>query len=298
MRKGAAFLLLIIIVWGSMKLQIRDMLPPFSLLLFSSIAFAVPARAGFFNLGVLAQMITGALAAVIVMQRMRQNPVAAVILVLLSAALAGAVIGAIPLILRKWGRVSEVISSILLNGLMVTAAGYILRFRVERSYEASVKMYEFSQFDQITLLVAALLLMIGYTLFRRSFLWVLASAQGESPSILQYGGFRPNRYMWLWVIGAAMLASCGGALRVIDEQGVFTNGEFALIAFSGIVGAMLLGDRPAALISSCVLLAILDALRPALQAEYSVPREMLVTFEACLLLVLLLRRQMQEANAQ
>lgn len=298
MKRGAAFFLLIIVAWVWMGLQFRDVLPPFSLLLFSSVAFAVPARAGFFNLGVLAQLIAGGLAAVVVMQHTRQYPLLAVCLALLSATLAGAVMGAIPLLLRQWGGVNEVISSILLNGLMVTAAGYVLRFGVENSHEASARLVEFSQFDQIALPAGALHLMIGYTLFRKSFLWVLASAQGESPTILRYGGFSPRPYLWLWVTGAAVLASCGAALRVIDEQGVFTNGEFTLIAFSGIVGAMLLGDRPAALIAACVLLAILDALRPLLQVTYGVPREVLGTFEACLLLLLLLRRQMQEARLQ
>lgn len=299
MKRGAAFLLLIAVVWLTTGIEIRDVLPPFSLLLFSSIAFAIPARAGFFNLGVLAQLIAGALVTVALIQHFRQRPLVAVALALLCAGAAGAVTGAIPLLLREIGGVNEVISSILLNGLMVTTAGYVLRFGVQHSYhEASVPLEEFGRFNQTMLLAGTLILILGYALFRRSFLWVLASAHGESPTMLRYGGFRPGPYIWLWVTGAGALAGWGAALRVVDEKGVFTNGEFALISFSGIVGAMLLGDRPAALVSACALLAILDALRPVLQVNYGLPREVLGTFEACLLLLLLLRRQMQEARVQ
>ena len=85
---------------------------------------------------------------------------------------------------------------------------------------------------------------------------------------------------------------------MIDQSGVYTNGEFSVIAFSGIIGAVLFGDRPLELISACAVLSVLEAARLGLQSNVQLPSQVVAGLEALVLIGLLLRKKRLEAKSR
>jgi ABC-type uncharacterized transport system permease subunit len=194
--------------------------------------------------------------------------------------------------------VSEVISGVLLTSLLLILGNYVLRFRVQHQNETTISLDDYGQYYHVTLLVAALAVILAYVCVWGSGGWVLATGCGESETVLSYSGFRAVPILSICVATAAIVTSVGGAARVIDQSGVYTNGEFSVIAFSGIIGAVLFGDRPLELISACAVLSVLEAARLGLQSNVQLPSQVVAGLEALVLIGLLLRKKRLEAKSR
>ena len=115
------------------KLNVGTTLQKFLPLLLTSMAFAVAARAGVFNVGVEGEMYLGAIGAAWVRYTFTDLPgVVIIILALLFASLIGAAWAAIPGLLKVELGVNEVCTTILLNYVAIYITSYLVNGPLKR----------------------------------------------------------------------------------------------------------------------------------------------------------------------
>ena len=132
------------------KLRLGTTLAGFTPLLLSSVAFAVAAKAGAFNVGLEGQIFLGGIAAAYVGINWTFLPKPVLLIVCFAAgALVGAIWGWIPAALKAYYNVSEVCSTILMNTVALYITSYLVSGPMSagtanaQSHPVTVKLYQF-----------------------------------------------------------------------------------------------------------------------------------------------------------
>ncbi len=266
-------------------------------LLLGGLAFAVAYRASLFNIGIEGQLVIGGLAAGIVGAWDLGLPTALHLpLALVAAAVAGGIWGAIPGALRAWTGAHEVITTIMLNYLAYRLINYTIQklgnwLPVDNQFQATNKVQEPARLPIIldgTRLHAGILIALAaaavlwYVMFRTSFGFALRTV-GLSRGAANYSGIS-----WKGVFVIAMLlsgvfaglAGAGEALGLHGRHYAAPPGYgFTAIAV-GLVGR----NHPLAIIPAALLFGALSAGAPAMQAEASVSKEIVLVLQGLVIL--------------
>ncbi len=266
-------------------------------LLLGGLAFAVAYRASLFNIGIEGQLVIGGLAAGLVGAWDLGLPTALLLpLALLAAAVAGGIWGAIPGALRAWTGAHEVITTIMLNYLAYRLVNYTIQklgdwLPVDNQFQATNRVQESARLPIILdgtrlhagiLIALAAAVVLWYLMFRTSFGFALRTV-GLSRGAANYSGIS-----WKWVFVIAMLlsgvfaglAGAGEALGLHGRHYAAPPGYgFTAIAV-GLVGR----NHPLAIIPAAVLFGALSAGAPAMQAEASVSKEIVLVLQGLVIL--------------
>lgn len=266
-------------------------------LLLGGLAFAVAYRASLFNIGIEGQLVIGGLAAGIVGAWDLGLPTALHLpLALIAAAVAGGIWGAIPGALRAWTGAHEVITTIMLNYLAYRLINYTIQklgnwLPVDNQFQATDKVQDSARLPIILdgtrlhagiLIALAAAVVLWYLMFRTSFGFSLRTV-GLSRGAANYSGIS-----WKGVFVIAMLlsgvfaglAGAGEALGLHGRHYASPPGYgFTAIAV-GLVGR----NHPLAIIPAAILFGALSAGAPAMQAEASVSKEIVLVLQGLVIL--------------
>ncbi|CDX51123.1 Inner-membrane translocator [Mesorhizobium plurifarium] len=259
----------------------------------------VPAlRAGIFSIGSEGQLATGALAATAAIQLLPAD--AAQLSLLLAGALGGLFGGvawaALPALLRAYGRVNEILSTLLLNYV----AGFLLLWSL-RTWLATPEIVPIPQ--SAPLPDAALIpkLVEGTRLH-----WGLAAVPAlaiglawwlRSPSGLRYRiiathpllaarlGLASQRAVIATMLFSGAAAGLAGWLQVAGVAGTLYPGVANGLGFTGILVALLGGLRPASILIAAFFLAALRTGSDGLQAGTGIPSSIAFVVQGLVLLV-------------
>lgn len=232
------------------KLNLGTTLQKFLPLLLTSMAFAVAARAGAFNVGVEGEMYLGAIAAAWVGYTFTGLPgVVIIILAILFAAIVGAGWAAIPGALKANLGVNEVCTTILLNYVAIYITSYLVNGPMSAKTgvpqtPAVADSAKLTQFMRPSSAHMGLFIGIALTAF---LIWLLSrstigykmTSVGLNAKHAQYVGIDPRR----GIIGAMMLSGLiggvTGGLEVLGTYGYFLGGFSAGIAFDGMLASLI-----------------------------------------------------------
>ncbi len=95
-------------------------------LIFAALAFAVPFRAGLYNIGIEGQLYMGALASTVVGLYLHGPRAVVLPVALLAGMLAGMAWAMLPALLKVWRGVNEIISSLFLSYVAIYIVGWLL----------------------------------------------------------------------------------------------------------------------------------------------------------------------------
>jgi ABC-type uncharacterized transport system permease subunit len=241
----------------------------FIFLLFCTSAFIIPFRAGLWNIGMTGQLYAGALGVFAVLfafggKKSVNADLSAEILIplmLIAAALGGAVLGAIAGFLRGRFEVNEIVVTMMMNFItfwlvseMIKEGGPFMNpggrgesFELPRSVHAPLIMgIPFTIF--LTLGVAVLF----YYLFAKTKIGYQIKAYGHNPAAARYAGISTFKIPLLVFILGGALAGLAGYHYFAAVPGVYkisrNYGYFGDLAFYGIIcGLISLGDPLAAI---------------------------------------------------
>jgi simple sugar transport system permease protein len=266
-------------------------------LLLGGLAFAVAYRASLFNIGIEGQLVVGGLAAGIVGAWDLGLPTAIHLpLALLAAAVAGGIWGAIPGALRAYTGAHEVITTIMLNYLAFRLVNYTIQklgdwLPVDNQFQATDKAQPSARLPIILdgtrlhagiLLALAAAVILWYLMFRTSFGFKLRTV-GLSRGAADYSGisWKGVFVMAMLLSGAfAGLAGAGEALGLHGRHYAAPPGYgFTAIAV-GLVGR----NHPLAIIPAALLFGALSAGAPAMQADASVSKEIVLVLQGLVIL--------------
>jgi ABC-type uncharacterized transport system permease subunit len=241
----------------------------FIFLLLCTYAFIIPFRAGLWNIGMTGQLYVGALSAFAVVlvlggkvsRNADLSPEILIPLMLIAAALGGALVGAIAGFLRGKFNVNEIVVTMMLNFIafwlvaeMIKEGGPLMNpgGRSE-SFELPYSVYPPVIMDiPFTIFIALGAAVLLYVLFAKTRIGYKIKAHGHNPAAASYAGISSVKISLLVFIMGGALAGLAAYHYFAAVPGVYkisrNYGYFGDLAFYGIIcGLISLGDAIAAI---------------------------------------------------
>ena len=244
-------------------------------LIFSALAAMVAFKAGLFNIGAQGQMIAGGLAATFWAVTFRNY------------------------LKSKFG-VNEVISTIMLNYIMVDFQNYLLNgilkdptsqnTQSEKVFEGARLPLLFAKITKQNLnfgFIIAILVVVGiYFFFKYMKKGYEIKAVGLSETVAENAGINPKNMMFLAMGMAGICAGLGGAERVLggSAQYVYTESIMGDAGFTGLAVALLGKNNPFGILIAGIFYAALDVGGSTLQLRYQVDKEIVSIIQALIII--------------
>jgi general nucleoside transport system permease protein len=247
-------------------------------LMLTGLAATVAFKARLFNIGAEGQLYGGAMAAVAVGTLFSpgtggdaSGPMGAVWLVfplmLLAAALTGALLLLGPAWLKAWLGVDEVVTTLLLNFIILLAVGALLDGPMKDpsamgwpqsvALPAELELSRLLQGQRLHsgLFMALLLAVALWLMFKHTVLGFDIRATGANPRAASFAGVPALRTAMLVALMSGALAGLAGAVEVAGRTGYVTLDMSPGYGYSGIVIAMLAGLHPLAVVAASLWVA-------------------------------------------
>jgi simple sugar transport system permease protein len=276
-----------------------------TLLLFTGLSFAIPYKAGLFNIGAQGQFVLGSLGAAVavvwVAGMVPSGMVGRLILVpvgLSAGALAGGAYGLIPAYLKVNFEMNEVITTLLLN-FIATAVAFVF---VDRYFddsalqgtqtpaipgEATFEPWLFpssANFSLFVFLFGVVVLVGFYWLLARSRIGYDIHALGAQPKAAVFGGVDERRGILFSMLAAGIAAGLGGALFVMMVIGRWQTGA-PPVGFDGIAVSILAGNSPAGLLPAGLLFGALQSGGQVVELQTGLPGELIGVLRGLVILL-------------
>jgi ABC-type uncharacterized transport system permease subunit len=246
----------------------------FIFLLLCTSAFIIPYRAGLWNIGMTGQLYFGALGAFGVLMALggkesihaELNPLILIPLMLVAAALGGALIGAVAGFLKGKYNINEIVVTMVLNFVAYWLVAYMIKEggpfmnpggRGE-SFELPPSVYAPLLGDiPFTIFLALGLALLLYFLFAKTRLGYEIKAHGLSPAAARYAGISPLGIPFLVFVLGGAIAGLAGYHYFAAVPGVYkiarNYGYFGDLAFYGIICGLISQGNPLAAIPITLL---------------------------------------------
>lgn len=232
------------------KLNLGTTLQKFLPLLMTSMAFAVAARAGAFNVGVEGSMYLGAIMAAFVGYTFSNLPgVLIIILAIATAGIVGALWTAIPASLKVYLGVNEVCSTILLNYVAINITSYLVNGPMSArtgvpqtpTVAEGAKLTQFLRPSQAHtgLFIGLAMVIFVIWLLNRSTVGYKFTSIGLNPKHAEYIGIDPKKGIMVAMLLSGILGGVTGGLEVLGTYGYFLGGFSAGIAFDGMLASLI-----------------------------------------------------------
>jgi ABC-type uncharacterized transport system permease subunit len=295
---GEVYRMLLRGTWGN-AYGLGQVLYKATTLSFTGLAIALGLRAGLFNIGAEGQLAAGGFAAAVMGLALPAGVpwIVGVPLCLLAAMAGGALVGAIPGVLKARFGAHEVIVTIMLNFITLATLNYAVASHLampETLHTADIPagariarladvapMFHGSAAN-FTILVALLAaVVVGWYLFRTRAGYELR-ATGLQPDAAEYGGVRvPNVWMKAMAISGA-LAGLGGVNFVMGYKGYYEEGLAGGAGFLGVAVALVGRNHPLGVVIAALMFATLS--QGGLAIHAMVPKQMVEVLQGLVIL--------------
>jgi simple sugar transport system permease protein len=276
-----------------------------TLLLFTALSFAIPYKAGLFNIGAQGQFVLGSLGAAVgviwAAAFVPDGMVGRLVLVptgLLVGAAVGGLYGFLPGYLKVRFEMNEVVTTLLFN-FIATAVAFVLvdRYFVDETIQgtqteaipdaAALDPQFFANSADFSLPVFVFALGIVaavYWLLTRTTVGYELRAMGTQPKAAIFGGVSERFTTLFSMTTAGAIAGIGGALYVMMVLGRWQTGPPPL-GFDGIAVSILAGNNPLGLFPSGLLFGALQSGGQAIQFQLGIPSELVEVLRGLIILL-------------
>ncbi|HEX2788384.1 MAG TPA: ABC transporter permease [Ignavibacteria bacterium] len=259
---------------------------------------AICFHASLFNIGAEGQLNAGSFVTAIVLVALSDLPfILAFIISVACGFLVSGLFGLIPAIIKIKKGVNEVITTIMMNFIILYLVNYFLmNFFTVPATQRTIKIPESFMLPQasdlisafqgsalnITFIFAILLALIIYFIIYKTRFGYNIRAVGFNEIASAYIGLKPARITLLsFFIGAGVI-SLAGINFVMGYKGYYEFGYTNNIGFTAIAVALLARNHPIGIIFSALLFAFLDF--GGLAVNQIIPKEVILVIEALVIL--------------
>jgi simple sugar transport system permease protein len=250
-----------------------------------------------FNIGVEGQYRVAAVVAAVFGGSTALPPGIHALAIILVAAVAGALWAAIPAILKVTRGVNEVISTIMMNGLALGLAAYLIRPDVFGELRGNnIRTPEIPSSGWVPgislggagtifgLVFLAVALGIGYwVMMNRTRFGFELRASGESSTAAAAGGVSAKKMILIAMLLSGAIAGLVSMPEILGRDHTYNLNFPAGIGFSGIAVALLGRNHPGGIAFGALLWAFLDKSGLALD-NVGVPREIVTIMQGAIVL--------------
>lgn len=262
-------------------------------LILEALAFAVAMKAGLFNIGMSGQALAGWITSMWFALSFPDIPRLIMIpLVIIIGMVFGAFMGFIPGILRALLGTSEVITTIMINYIILFFSTFMIHDMFQKSImmpnttdqtklvsaNASFRTNWMSALTDnstlnIGLIVALIALVIMAIVFSKTTLGFEIKAVGLNPDASEYVGISSKRTIILSMVIAGALAGLGGVVYGFGYMQNFVSQSASLdIGFNGMAVALLGGNSPVGILFAGLLFAMLQTGAPGMMNDAIPPQ--------------------------
>ncbi|MDZ7631826.1 MAG: ABC transporter permease [Gemmatimonadaceae bacterium] len=269
-------------------------------LLFAGLAVAIAFRAGILNIGAEGQLLAGAATATAVAVTIAPSwGLAGALMALVAGAAVGGLWAGIAAVLRLRFGVLEVISTIMLNVVMLHLTGLLVRgplqeptgtFPQSALIDAALRMPRVFPGTRLHAgVILAVFCAIGLAWFLRETApgFRLRMTGANPRAAASAGGIDVDRVTMATFVASGAIAGLGGAVEVTGVTYALYENLSPGYGYTAIAVALLARLNPMAAIGSAVVFGALEAGATAMQRDAQVPAGMVGVVEACVILVLL-----------
>ncbi|WP_394185482.1 ABC transporter permease [Metabacillus halosaccharovorans] len=254
----------------------------------TGLAVAFAYRTGLFNIGVEGQVIVGWFAAVWVGVAFELPAFIHLPLAIIVAALAGALWGFVPGLLKARFKVHEVIVTIMMNYIALHVTNYLIRNVLTDNSDTSEKVYPSASlrsefFENITdysrmhngIFIALIAAFIMWFLLEKTTKGFELRAVGFNHDAAHYTGMNVNRNIILSMVISGAFAGVAGAMEGLGTfEYVSVKSGFTGIGFDGIAVALIGGNAAIGILFSAALFGGLKVGALNMPSEAGVPNEL------------------------
>jgi general nucleoside transport system permease protein len=220
-------------------------------ILFTGAAVAIAFRAGYWNIGAEGQLLLGAIAAAGVgMVVGGLPPIAALALMIVSGALAGAAWALVPAILRIRFGIDEVVTTLLLNPVALLLVNGLLHGPWRdplTGFPESPRIAAVAEFPQLIersrlhlgFVLALVVIVVAWYVLARTPAGLRLRAAGLSPHGARFAGINVGRTLLTAALVSGAIAGLAGVSEVAGIQNRLTSGLSPGYGYTGIVVATL-----------------------------------------------------------
>lgn len=272
-------------IFGDMY-SIGETIRQISPYILAGLAVAFAFRSGLFNIGVEGQLIVGWFAAAYVGMAFELPKFIHLPLALIAAALAGALWGLIPGILKATLHVHEVIVTIMMNYIALHTVNALIKAVSEGGYKtekihqtASLRSEFLSNLTDFSTLhygifVALAMVAVMWFILEKTKTGFELKSVGFNDHASQYAGMNVKKNIILSMVVSGAFAGLGGAMEALGTFGnMVTRGAFTGIGFDGIAVALLGANTPLGVIFGASLFGSLKYGAGNMPNEAGVPIE-------------------------
>ena len=294
---AAVYRLLLDGTWGN-AYGFGQVLYKATTLTFTGLSVALALRAGLFNIGAESQLAAGGFAAALVGLALPAGIPAllALPLYVLAAAIAGGVVGSVPGMLKARFGAHEVITTIMLNFIVLALLNYLIstRFSVHDTlHTADIRSGTMPRLADVmpafhgsaantVLLIALLVVAASWWFLFRTRAGFELRAVGLQPQAAEYGGVRVGRVWWTSMALAGAVAGVGGLNYVLGYKHYYEEGFSAGAGFLGIAVALVGRNHPIGIVIAAILFATLS--QGGLAVNALVPKQMVDVLQAVVII--------------
>ena len=294
---GEVYRLLLEGTWGN-AYGFGQVLYKATTLAFTGLAVALALRAGLFNIGAESQLAAGGfLAAVVGLALPAGLPVLLTIpLYIVAAMLGGAAVGAIPGILKSRFGAHEVITTIMLNFIVLALLSYFVstRLRVPETLHTPeihggglprlsdvLPGFHGSAANAVIIIALAVAALIWWYLFRTRRGFELR-AVGLQPAAAEYAGVSVGGVWWRAMAVSGAIAGIGGLNYVLGYKHYYEEGFASGAGFLGIAVAIVGRSHPVGVVLAALLFATIS--QGGLAVNALVPKQFVEVLQAVVII--------------
>lgn len=262
---------------------------------------AICFHASLFNIGAEGQLNAGSFVIALIAVQFENLPFPVLfVMCILGGFIVSGIVGLIPAYIKVKKNVSEVITTIMLNFVILALVNFFLvdffavkeTMRTEKIPENLMlfKLSDIFSFFQgsslnASFLIAILISILTYILIYKTKFGYKLRAVGFNDTASKYIGIKTNKIILISFFIGAGITSFTGINYILGYKGFYEMGFSSNVGFTAIAVALLAKNNPIGIIFSAILFAILDY--GGLSVNQLVPKEIMLVVQGIIILSIL-----------
>lgn len=256
-------------------------------------------RAGYINIGVEGQMVTGTFAATVAALYIPGPPIVVGLLAWLAGMAAGALYALLPAVLNWKFQVSMVITTLMLNYVANNIASYFVTYPLKDTSGDGLalqtaeiaqglrlpRLSSTSTFNAGFLIAAAVVLFMIFVTKKTVFGYE-SKMGGFNPSFARYGGTKQVKVMVVTMALSGAIASLAGTAEVFGLKYRYADNMLSSTnyAWTGLMAALIADLDPVGMFFVSIFLSGLQIGGSAIQRSLGIPLEIATIIQCCITL--------------
>ena len=264
-----------------------------------AMAVGISWRAGYINLGVEGQMITGAFVSTVVALFMPGPSILVGLVAWLAGMAAGALYALIPAVLTWKFGVSMVITTLMMNYIASYITSYFVTYPLKDTagdglaiqtpeIAEALRLPRLSSTTtfNVGFIIAILVVLLVLFISRKTIFGYESKMGGFNPSFAKYGGTKQVQVMMITMALAGAIACVAGNAEVFGLKYRYTDGMLSTTsyAWTGLQAALIAGLDPVGMFFVSIFLAGLQIGGSAIQRSLGIPLEIANIIQCCITL--------------